>query len=91
MAVNRYHVPVFHVFPRLISSILALESGNGKRFSGNNPFGLGPGYHYKSPQLAIAEDAYTLNQHVYGKLVKQQWRAYIAEIWGSIQEDGMKK
>jgi len=52
--------------PRLISSILALESGNGKRFSGNNPFGLGPGNRYKSPQLAIAQDAYTLNHHVYG-------------------------
>jgi len=52
--------------PRLMSSILADESGNGKKFSHNNPFGLGPGNHYKSPDAAIAADATTLNNHIYG-------------------------
>jgi hypothetical protein len=51
--------------PRLFASIATLESGHGTSFSGNNPFGLGPGASYSSPLAAIQALGSTLKKFVY--------------------------
>jgi hypothetical protein len=52
--------------PRLFASIATLESGHGGAFSGNNPFGLGPGKTYSSPGSAVAAEGNTLFRFIYG-------------------------
>jgi RHS repeat-associated protein len=54
-----------NVDPRLMASILTLESGHGGSFGGNNPFGLGPGNTYGSSSAAIQSEGKTLNQFIY--------------------------
>ncbi len=54
-----------NVDPRLMSSIAALESGRGNKFSANNPFGLGPGLTFTSPQGAVNFEGGTLNKYIY--------------------------
>jgi RHS repeat-associated protein len=52
--------------PRLMAAIATLESGRGSTFGGtNNPFGLGPGYNYGSPDAAVASLGITL-EHLKG-------------------------
>jgi RHS repeat-associated protein len=52
--------------PRLIASIMTLESGHGTHFNGtNDPFGLGPGNSYGSPQAALGAEGSTLALHIY--------------------------
>lgn len=52
--------------PRLIASILTLESGHGTHFGGNNnPFGLGPGNSYPNVQAALAAEANTLDKDIF--------------------------
>ena len=52
--------------PRLMASIVTLESGHGKVFGGqNNPFGLGPGNSYPTPQAAVLADASSLKRFIY--------------------------
>jgi len=55
----------YHVDPRVASSILALESGNGRSYKGNKPFGIRGGRaSYKSPALAIRDEFFILNLHI---------------------------
>jgi RHS repeat-associated protein len=54
------------VDPRLMASIATLESGHGTTFGGtNNPFGLGPGNSYGSPQAAVGAEGSTLHKFIY--------------------------
>jgi len=53
------------VDPRLMVSIMTLESGHGSSFTGNNPFGLGPGASFSSPMAALNYEASTLNKFIY--------------------------
>jgi hypothetical protein len=46
---------------RLMASIATLESGHGSTFGGkNNPFGLGPGWNFDCPSLAVSSEGITL-------------------------------
>ena len=55
-----------NVDPRLMASILTLESGHGTTFGGtNNPFGLGPGNSYGTPQTAVGAEGSTLQKFIY--------------------------
>ena len=46
-----------NVDPRLGSAILALESGNGRNFCGNNPVGIAEGRaSFSSPAVAISSE-----------------------------------
>ncbi len=54
-----------NVDPRLASSILALESGNGRAYKGNNPFGIAGGHKpFDSPASAIQYEFNTLGNHI---------------------------
>jgi len=52
----------YNVDPRLMASIVTLESGHGAVFGGtNNPFGLGPHLNFATPQAAVKSEGVTLN------------------------------
>jgi len=54
-----------NIDPRLFASIATLESGHGTTFSGDNPFGLGPGKSYSTPLNAIQAEGGTLQKFIY--------------------------
>jgi RHS repeat-associated protein len=53
-----------NVDPRLMAAIPALESGNGRKFQGNNPFNLGPGMKFNSPAVAVLAYRAALDMHI---------------------------